>query len=121
MTNRLIATYRVRSDAKSIAARAKAIAVEQSVEMPLEAIDDAAIHTDIVGRVEAIGDRGDGNASIPGADDGTVGVDEATFPGIAATVRLPVGHTGMTVAPEALRQVLHFLRQGAFAPAPEKQ
>lgn len=68
-----------------------------------------------------VGDRGDGNASIPGADDGTVGVDEATFPGIAATVRLPVGHTGMTVAPEALRQVLHFLRQGAFAPAPEKQ
>lgn len=64
MANRLIATYRVRSDAKSIAARAKAIAVEQSVEMPLEAIDDAAIHADIVGTVEAIEDRGDGTFNV---------------------------------------------------------
>ena len=33
-------TYRVRSDARSIDDRARAIAVEQSVEMPVSAIDD---------------------------------------------------------------------------------
>ena len=35
MTDRITVTYRVRTDAASIAARALAIAVEQSVEMPL--------------------------------------------------------------------------------------
>ncbi len=58
---RLIATYRIRSDASSIEARARAIAVEQSVEMPVSAIDDPRVLSDIVGRVESIGDRGDGS------------------------------------------------------------
>ena len=58
--SRFTATYRVRADAASIAARAEAIAVEQSVEMPLDAIDDAAIHENIVGTVGAIEDRGGG-------------------------------------------------------------
>ena len=57
---RCTATYRVRSTADAIAARAQAIAVEQSVEMPLAAIDDSTILDDIVGTVEAIEDRGDG-------------------------------------------------------------
>jgi ribulose-bisphosphate carboxylase large chain len=57
---RFAATYHVRSDAPSIDARARAIAVEQSVEMPLDAIDDAAVLTDIVGRVESISDLGAG-------------------------------------------------------------
>ena len=46
--------YHVRCDAGSIAERARAIAIEQSVEMPLAAIDDATCARDIVGRVEAI-------------------------------------------------------------------
>jgi len=46
--------YRVRSDARSIADRARAIAVEQSVEMPVSAIVDARVLADIVGRVEGI-------------------------------------------------------------------
>jgi ribulose-bisphosphate carboxylase large chain len=54
MTDRLIAIYHVRSDAASIAARAQAIAVEQSVEMPLDAIDEPAVLRDIVGEVQAI-------------------------------------------------------------------
>ncbi|HTW26242.1 MAG TPA: RuBisCO large subunit C-terminal-like domain-containing protein [Acetobacteraceae bacterium] len=58
--SRFTAVYRVRADADSIEARARAIAVEQSVEMPLEAIDDASILQDIVGKVEAIEDRGGG-------------------------------------------------------------
>ena len=68
-----------------------------------------------------VGDLGAGNAAIPGDDDGTVGVAEATFAGCAASVRLPHGHTGVAAAPEALRQVLHFLRQGAFAEPRGKQ
>jgi S-methyl-5-thioribulose 1-phosphate isomerase len=46
--------YRVRAEARSIADRARAIAVEQSVEMPVAAIDDARVLADIVGKVEGI-------------------------------------------------------------------
>ena len=60
MTERFIALYRVRAEAASIDARAAAIAVEQSVEMPLEAIDAPEVLRDVVGRVEAIEDRGGG-------------------------------------------------------------
>ena len=54
MTARLTAVYHVRSNPTAIQARAAAIAVEQSVEMPLAAIDDPHILADIVGCVEAI-------------------------------------------------------------------
>ncbi len=54
MTLRVIAVYRVRGEAGVIAARSEAIAVEQSVEMPLDAIDDPHILADIVGRVDGI-------------------------------------------------------------------
>lgn len=56
----ITAVYRVRGDAGSIARRAEAIAVEQSVEMPLAAIDDSYVRESIVGRVEAIADLGGG-------------------------------------------------------------
>ena len=51
---RLTAVYHVQSEANAVEARAKAIAVEQSVEMPIEAITDASVLTDIVGQVETI-------------------------------------------------------------------
>jgi ribulose-bisphosphate carboxylase large chain len=54
---RLQATYLVRCDARSIEERARAIAVEQSVEMPLSAIEDDFVRSEIVGRVEAITER----------------------------------------------------------------
>jgi ribulose-bisphosphate carboxylase large chain len=60
MNTRLVARYRVRSNAGSIEDRAQAIAIEQSVEMPLSAIDDDRILSDIVGRVENIEDLGGG-------------------------------------------------------------
>lgn len=63
-----------------------------------------------------VGDLGEGNASIPGHDDGTVAVAEAELPGAAATVTLPVGHTGITTDPRVIEQVLHFLRHRGFAP-----
>jgi ribulose-bisphosphate carboxylase large chain len=54
--SRLVAIYHVRSDARAIESRAHAIAVEQSVEMPLAAIEDQHILDDIVGRVGNIGE-----------------------------------------------------------------
>ena len=78
MTARLIVSYRVRSDARAVEARARDIAVEQSVEMPLTAVREASILSDIVGQVARIEDRGDGwfdveialAASTVGADAG---------------------------------------------------
>lgn len=61
---RIAVRYRVQSDAALIEARARAIAVEQSVEMPLEAIDDAHVLSDIVGTVEAIEDLGEGAFAV---------------------------------------------------------
>ena len=57
MSPRLQAIYHIRSDARSIEARARAIAVEQSVEMPLSAIADEFVRAEIVGRVEGIAEQ----------------------------------------------------------------
>ena len=57
---RITAVYRIAGTARDIEARARAIAVEQSVEMPLSAIADKAVLADIVGTVERIEDVGDG-------------------------------------------------------------
>ena len=54
MGARLTAVYRITGEAASIDARAEAIAIEQSVEMPLAGIDDARVRDQIVGRVEEI-------------------------------------------------------------------
>ena len=74
--DRLAATYLVRAKPGAIAARAQAIAVEQSVEMPLDAIDDRDIRDRIVGRVEDIADRGGGVFAVRiGLAAATVGAD----------------------------------------------
>lgn len=55
MTDRhIIATYHVNSDAARISDRALALAIEQSVECPLEAIGDPWVRDAIVGRVALI-------------------------------------------------------------------
>ncbi len=75
---RFTAIYRIRSDAASIEARAAAVAVEQSVEMPLAAIDSPEVLRDIVGQVEAIQDLGDGCFDVRiGLAVATVGTDAA--------------------------------------------
>jgi ribulose-bisphosphate carboxylase large chain len=71
--SRLVATYHVRSDARAIEARAKAIAVEQSVEMPLSAIEDQHILDEIVGKVEAITDLGNDRFAV------RIGLSRATL------------------------------------------
>jgi len=60
MPSRLTAIYHVRCDAAAIEERARAIAVEQSVEMPVAAIDDAFVLSEIVGRVDGIDPKPDG-------------------------------------------------------------
>lgn len=76
MSGRFTVTYRVRSDAAGIEARAQGIAVEQSVEMPLAAIDAPAVLSDIVGAVEGIEDRGGGLFDVRiGLATATVGDD----------------------------------------------
>ena len=59
MRARLEATYLVRSDARDVEERARAIAVEQSVEMPVAPIADDWVRSQIVGRVEGISERQD--------------------------------------------------------------
>jgi triacylglycerol lipase len=61
-----------------------------------------------------VGDRGDGNPAIPGPDDGTVAVAEATLPGALAVTTLPVGHTALTTAVASQKAVLQFLRHRTF-------
>jgi ribulose-bisphosphate carboxylase large chain len=56
----LEAIYHVRCDAHSIEERARAIAIEQSVEMPVVAIDDAFVLSQIVGRVVGIAEQTSG-------------------------------------------------------------
>lgn len=60
MQERLHVTYHVCSEARAIEARARSIAVEQSVEMPVAAIDDAFVRAEIVGQVERISERSNG-------------------------------------------------------------
>lgn len=62
--NRILVHYRVTADAATIEARAAAIAVEQSVEMPVTAIDAQHVLQDIVGQVRDITDRGDGSFDV---------------------------------------------------------
>ena len=74
--SRITAIYHVRSDARAITARAQSIAVEQSVEMPLSAIEDQRILDEIVGKVEDIADIGNGLFAVHiGLAAATVGND----------------------------------------------
>jgi ribulose-bisphosphate carboxylase large chain len=76
MSGRFTVTYLVRSIAAEIEARAQGIAVEQSVEMPLAAIDDEAVLSQIVGDVQGIVDVGDGLFEVRiGLATATVGED----------------------------------------------
>ena len=62
-----------------------------------------------------VGDVGEGNQSVPGNDDGTVAVGEATLADADDSVVLRVGHSQLPRSGEVIRQVLYFLREGKFA------
>ena len=53
-TGRILATYRIAASESESRVRAEALAAEQSVEMPLAAIADKRILSDIVATVESI-------------------------------------------------------------------
>jgi len=52
---------------------------------------------------------------LPGANDGTVMVEETRLAGAAAHITLPVTHTQMLFDAAVARQTIHFLRHGRFA------
>ena len=52
--DRILATYRIAASESESRARADALAIEQSVEMPLQAIGEETVLRDVVARVEAI-------------------------------------------------------------------
>ncbi len=120
MTNRLTVTYRIRASAATIAARAQSVAVEQSVEMPIEAITDETVLRDIVGQVQDIVDRGDGSFSVQiglalvtiGTDAGQLFnmlfgnvslQDDITLEDVAITPALTEIFTGPNIGMDALR------------------
>ena len=91
MTERLLATYRIASSRDDIEARARALAAEQSVEMPVEAIRDARVLAEVVATVESIrtltpdpspGGRGEERAPSPLGEGRGEGAFEVTL-GIA--------------------------------------
>jgi S-methyl-5-thioribulose 1-phosphate isomerase len=55
---RILATYRITAPESESRARAQALAVEQSVEMPLSAISDESVLRDVVATVESIRPHG---------------------------------------------------------------
>ncbi|ABD87738.1 RuBisCO large subunit C-terminal-like domain-containing protein [Rhodopseudomonas palustris] len=71
---RIVATYHIASDAERIEQRALALAIEQSVECPLEAIGDPAIVANIVGRVEDVAELQPGRYAV------RIGLAAATAP-----------------------------------------
>ncbi|KAA5604914.1 ribulose 1,5-bisphosphate carboxylase [Roseospira marina] len=76
MTRRIVCTYHVTADADTIEARAKGIAVEQSVEMPLAAITDQRVMDEIVGKVQDIAELAPGLYAVTiGLATETVGDD----------------------------------------------
>ncbi len=64
MNTRIQTVYRVTADAETIEDRARGIAVEQSVEMPVEPIDSRFVLDEILGRVDDIKDLGGGEYEV---------------------------------------------------------
>ena len=59
MSERILATYRVAAPADRIRSRAAALATEQSVEMPVAAIEDRRVLDEVVATVEDVRPAGD--------------------------------------------------------------
>ena len=75
--DRLLATYRIDAPAAEIRARAEALAVEQSVEMPLDAIHDERVLAEVVARVDAIRAVAGGHEVVLGIAPETTGFEPA--------------------------------------------
>jgi len=53
-SERMSVRYRIRCPSGAIEARAQALAIEQSIEMPPEAVRDARVRSEVVGKVQSI-------------------------------------------------------------------
>lgn len=62
---RITAIYRIRCSREDIARKAEALAIEQSVEMPLDAIGEPFVLEEIAGRLGEIEECGDGFFRVP--------------------------------------------------------
>lgn len=91
--NRIIATYLVSATADTISARADAIRVEQSVEMPLAGVRNSWVMDNIVGRVESITPAGPAHE---GRFRVVIGLAaETARPGIAQLMNMLFGNTSL--------------------------
>lgn len=59
--DRVLVTYRLLASGGAPAERAQALALEQSIEMPLAAVGDARVLRDVVARVESLAAQADGS------------------------------------------------------------
>jgi ribulose-bisphosphate carboxylase large chain len=73
VTDRILATYRITASESGSRARAEALAAEQSVEMPVAAITDARVLSDIVARIESIRPHADAFDVVLGLSPATTG------------------------------------------------
>jgi ribulose-bisphosphate carboxylase large chain len=74
--SRLIATYRISATVDTIEERARAIAIEQSVETPLVTVRDPRVRADIVGETLRIVERDEGRFDVDIAlSAATIGAD----------------------------------------------
>jgi ribulose-bisphosphate carboxylase large chain len=95
--SRVLATYRIQAPAAEIEHAAQALALEQSVELPLAAVRDAYIAESVVGRVEAIAEH------APGVFDVRIALAEATMGGdVAQTLNMLFGNSSLHAHVELL-------------------
>lgn len=70
-----------------------------------------------VGAIAGSASRGLGRVlgGFPDINDGTVGIEETRWSGLADHVVVPASHSGLLFSRPAARQAVHFLRHGRFA------
>jgi ribulose-bisphosphate carboxylase large chain len=86
----LSATYSIASTAADIRRRAEALALEQSVEVPLEAVVDPRIRGEVVARVQEVEPEGDGRFRV------VLGIaTETTGPEVAQLVNMLFGNCSL--------------------------
>ena len=70
-----------------------------------------------IGAIAGSASRGLGRVlgGFPGINDGTVGIEETQWPGLADHTVVPASHSGLLLSRVAARQAAHFLRHGRFA------
>ncbi len=98
--SRIAATYRIRAPHAEIERVARTVALEQSVEIPMEAVRDAYVADEVVARVERIEPRGGDTFDV------TLGLAEVTTGGdVAQTINMLFGNSSLHAHVELLDAV----------------